>query len=431
MNRITVLGDYVCLVFFKDWLSFVEIAKLETSFSKFDKLMVYDRIAQHIVDCGLSLKFYTLDSFWNWAFERGIKIKEVFLSKSKGITSLINYCDKYCDSIHKLHISNLEEELNLIVLDLIPRLKHLNEFLFTFRIEQGENIQHFIGAVVDHCPSITSLDLNSQWQLLDLHVHTLAASYPKLQSINLSRCLMIRDPAITELAEKCGQHLTALNISSNPHITDTALASISKHCVCLTQLDCNSCSALTLHGMETLIRTPTLQECLINLDFSYNYRTVTDASLIELSTHYTQLTRLHIAGSGNATDIGVIAICKSCRRLTDLNISDTEQLTFTAYYYILLYLVNLKALTFWNSQYQQEEGCEHVHVMMLAECFTFIQSVNFYELILIGHPATRESRVSYLTERFGLKITECGDLVVVAAAEQALAYLILQLLYLP
>eukprot|EP01126_Amoeba_proteus_P065275 TRINITY_DN9253_c0_g4_i2.p1 TRINITY_DN9253_c0_g4~~TRINITY_DN9253_c0_g4_i2.p1 ORF type:complete len:392 (+),score=57.12 TRINITY_DN9253_c0_g4_i2:347-1522(+) len=188
------------------------------------------------------------------------------------------------------------------------------------------------------------------------HIKTTSrVAFPYLASLNLSRCLLIKDSGITNLSRN-SPNLTKLVVASCQDITDQSVLELSSFCKKLANVDFSNCNRLTDISLSTLASS-CLQLRKCNL---YNCNLVTDATIEALTEFCPGLEHLNISCCGQLTDKSIEKIASCCPRLRHLWLEEcnitTEGLSH------LNICSNLKSLNLGYSK-----GLNDAVLVMLAE----------------------------------------------------------------
>jgi hypothetical protein len=149
--------------------------------------------------------------------------------------------------------------------------------------------------------------------------------FPRLTSMNLSRCDNITDVSVIEIAKGCPQ-LTSINLSSCGYITNTSVFEIAKGCSQLTSIDLSCCRNIT---DESVIEIAKGCSQLTSINLS-NCDNITDASIIEIAKGCSQLTSIKLSWCRNITDASIIEIAKGCSQLTSIDLNGCYKITDTS-----------------------------------------------------------------------------------------------------
>ena len=154
----------------------------------------------------------------------------------------------------------------------------------------GEYVtDNIVGAIVENCAGLTT--------------------------INLWGCESITDTAVIALAERCAS-LTTINLGFCHNITDAAVIALAERCAGLTEIDLGTCDqALAYHAA-------------LGLDTRSN---ITDAAVIALAEGCMGLTWINLGFCLNITNAAVIALAENCEYLTIIACFNTKKVTSTGY----------------------------------------------------------------------------------------------------
>jgi hypothetical protein len=129
-----------------------------------------------------------------------------------------------------------------------------------------------------------------------------------------SQVSQVSDEQVIYLTRGCLE-LESINFRNCKDITDASLAFISQNCPKITSIDTSMCYNLTDEGLIAIMNGCRNLQHLILSDCH-----ITDACLLSLSTLSPHLERLILCRCRRITDVGAVAIARSCPALTDLNL---------------------------------------------------------------------------------------------------------------
>jgi hypothetical protein len=139
-------------------------------------------------------------------------------------------------------------------------------------------------------------------------------------------CAALDDASIVVLSTLNQSSLTALNISSVPHLTSHTFRAVAR-CARLQALDLSMCRSITNDDLVEItagcrqLQTLYLQGC-VNID---------DTGLAAIAKYCVLLERLSVEFCYNVTDVGFSMIISHCQRLEHLNVKACNQLTAMAF----------------------------------------------------------------------------------------------------
>ena len=129
----------------------------------------------------------------------------------------------------------------------------------------------------------------------------------------------ITDYTLQSIAEHFTGRLQSLSLSYCWEISDAGLIAISEHCTNLKSLNLGDCCEITDASIIS-ISTHCTGLQFLNLEGCQ----ITDASIISISTHCTVLQSINLQGCHHITDASVFSISENCTGLKRLNVSLTK-----------------------------------------------------------------------------------------------------------
>ncbi|KAM6430142.1 uncharacterized protein PHA67_002258 isoform 3-T3 [Liasis olivaceus] len=161
------------------------------------------------------------------------------------------------------------------------------------------------------------------------------AGLPKLKSLNVAFCSLLRDSTVLSLAQALSKNLRVLDLSSCVSLSNRSIQAIASNLLCLTVLRLAWCKELTdwgLLGIEEpreececareVISFPELRHLSLSL-----VPNITDLSLLAIAHNCRSLEHLSLSHCTNLTDRGFAEAAGSLCRLQHLNLSGCNQLT--------------------------------------------------------------------------------------------------------
>lgn len=158
-----------------------------------------------------------------------------------------------------------------------------------------------------HCPCLSSLDL-SHTHVSTVAVIAVAKKCSSLTSLNLSRCVNIRDDALVALAQFCPT-LCNLSLKHCPHITYGGVISVLHNCLALTTLNLRNCDGVS--GAGYLPRGDSPQSSLTALNLC-DCQSISAAAVHSLVSECPLLCTLDLSGCDLITDQAVVALSLKC-----------------------------------------------------------------------------------------------------------------------
>ncbi|KAF3773319.1 F-box protein [Nymphaea thermarum] len=153
------------------------------------------------------------------------------------------------------------------------------------------------------------------WNVTDKSLQLIANTYQEMKVLNLTRCTKITDQGLQQISLKCSS-LESLNLYALSSLTDRAY----KKFALLSQLRClDLCGAQNLSD-EGLC---SIAECrgLVSLNLTWCVR-ITDIGVLALARSCTSLEFLSVFGVLGVTDLSLEALSKSCScTLTTLDVN--------------------------------------------------------------------------------------------------------------
>ncbi|KAM3578452.1 hypothetical protein VKS41_009043 [Umbelopsis sp. WA50703] len=198
-----------------------------------------------------------------------------------------------------LDISGLDSVKNhtlQAVASSCPLLRNLN--VAWCRNINGEGIN----AIAQGCKLLEHLKMNGCSRLDDATMSAIGENLPNLKRLCLASCSDLKDRALLAFLESSHGHLTHLNISNCPKITDAVIYVVTDKCSMLTHLEMAGCSLVTDDGLSHLVSH---LDDIVNLDLEDLFQ-ITDTSIREIAHHQKYLRRLCVSGCVQITDSAVI-----------------------------------------------------------------------------------------------------------------------------
>uniref|UniRef100_A0A0C9SAM7 TSA: Wollemia nobilis Ref_Wollemi_Transcript_2419_1722 transcribed RNA sequence n=1 Tax=Wollemia nobilis TaxID=56998 RepID=A0A0C9SAM7_9CONI len=209
------------------------------------------------------------------------------------------------DGVQELSLSWCKQNMNNLVLSIIPRFTHLQSL--NLRQNQHQLNDHAVEMVAKFCHDLRVLDLSNSTQLTDKSLEALAHGCNQLEKLNISGCNAINDSALILLAEKCNKLRHVYLCGCHRAVTDRALLALAHNCCRLQCLNLGWCEKVTDVGVTGLaqwcpdLRAVDLCGCVL----------ITDQSIIALAENCPHLRSLGLYYCQNITDIAMYSLACS------------------------------------------------------------------------------------------------------------------------
>lgn len=149
-----------------------------------------------------------------------------------------------------------------------------------------------------------------------------AAKCHKLLSLDVSRCPLIQDRALVNLAHGC-KRLQFLSVAKNERVTDSGVVALAKGCATLKILDVSDCQSIGDRAFRSLghrcHRLTTLLAPRAGL--------LQDLSIRSLAQGCPALTCLDVAGAQHLSESVFGELCSGARGMRHLNVTGCEEVT--------------------------------------------------------------------------------------------------------
>ena len=302
----------------------------------------------------------------------------------------IKHLAKYCRQLKSLYLTSCFEKFEYSCLTDVTKFCHFPE-------DAG-------------FPMLTDLDLSSS------HFHDVWLTfpvtknyYPSLTSLNLDRCIGLKDSSLAELSSHCP--MLKILYLRRFEFRGYGLEYISG-CRELQELYLQDCLHLPLWANQNPHHNPSLhllyQGCTklttLSLQYSnrekifhrflcYNHQFVTDESLQVLSDNCTQLTALDLSGCQRITDAGLNSLSK-CQMLRRLNLDGCNEITG-------------------NGLFSLSLGCKNLEILSLASCAIVDDALQYLVYPPTGNGSTLQKldlHDSYVSAEGILALGRCTQL---------------------
>lgn len=309
------------------WLSLIEISKLDRSISHFQlRKKFLDIISSDATDYdGTEVGAFVETSFFGWLYYRNISVKVIKtgVQRPKGVLGFyLNDKEKVCCKVRQLDLSSgaLLTDVDIPVLvSRCPLLEH-------FQLCEGSpkmNVfnSEVMEALTVHSKRLKIFELMNNRVVDKSNLHILLKGCPTLREVSFQFCYGVDDECLKLVGEHCKQLLRFTN-RPNDNITDTGLTAIARNCSHLIGFYLFGCSAAVNEGIKEVGRhCPHLQEITLCATL------ITDDVLHSLAATCLQLRVLLIPSCHQITAEGVMAIAKGCKRLRSIDIRGCSKLT--------------------------------------------------------------------------------------------------------
>jgi hypothetical protein len=252
------------------------------------------------------------------------------------ITNAFQHCLKFVHTIVSTRLHEDMVESIVSILCFAVNLRSIN-FIDMNAISVSANKKLINGLLNNLTPScLIEMNFQGCHKLTDLHVIQLSEKFSFLEKVDFSKCILLTDKAICSVSKRC-RNLSHLNVSMLVNLTDKSITVLASHSFHLTKL--------ILGGDQTKFSS----DCLIALfqDRSSSLLELNIAGIVSsrlvnvVGKSCSELTCLNVSGSLMVMDDAIISLCVGCSKLTELDVSDLDNLQFHS---VKLILVSLKLL---------------------------------------------------------------------------------------
>jgi len=143
-----------------------------------------------------------------------------------------------------------------------------------------------------------------------------------LQSLDLSDCKRMRDPALNSISKSC-HNIICLSVARCEQITDRGILELSQGCPKLRMLNCNFVVLLTNKALKALganchhLRSVRFDRCIY----------INDNGAEALANGCRMIESVSFAGCDKISEAGVCAIAGSCPNLVQMNLNGLSRVT--------------------------------------------------------------------------------------------------------
>jgi hypothetical protein len=356
MSLLTQFPKYIFLKFLTEWLTVDSIVFVDTSCCNVEErrsLLLYLKTLRYIQN-NSSLS----PSSFPWIFDKFSELLEIcsfdckVIGNARFVSKKLHHkrknkvafktCIKFARSLALVHINDevismMNDALKFGCVQSIL-CSDFHEITDTLRFKFIDGLR-----CVSH-PKLTSVDFSYCEVLCDTMVDAMCSA-SRLVKINFCGCTTLTDNSTISIAEKC-LDLQVLDISRNDKITEISLHALvrcSRHLTCITfGRVCQQ--NFTNFSDASLIRFFShFAASLVKVGMVY---VVSNAAVVSIGTHCVNITALTVRGSLIIVDSTFVALCSNCFNLTELDISDVNNLNLTTVKLILCKLTNLSNFSF-------------------------------------------------------------------------------------
>ncbi|GKD21332.1 F-box/LRR-repeat protein 4 [Tanacetum coccineum] len=165
------------------------------------------------------------------------------------------------------------------------------EKLASLLIYDGGNKEGLLSFIRETSCDLKKLDLRLPLDLVDTHLSEIGAKFRKLRVLRLHSCSMVT-----------GEGLKGLGLALSDHLEELSLT---------------NCDVIKRQSGVLVDLAQSLRKIKV-LDLSYNHMLV-DKEFVSMISSYGDLRGLKVRGCGRLTDVSLIALCRSCKRLESLD----------------------------------------------------------------------------------------------------------------
>ncbi|PWA38544.1 RNI-like superfamily protein [Artemisia annua] len=167
-----------------------------------------------------------------------------------------------------------------------------SENLSSLLIYDGGNKEGLLHFIREARCELRELDLRLPLDLVDAHLSEIGARFRKLRVLRLQSCSMVTGEGIRGLGLGLSDHLEELSLTN--------------------------CDVIKRQSGVLVDLAQSLRRIKV-LDLSYNHMLV-DKEFVSMISSYGDLRELKVRGCGRLTDVSLIALCRSCKRLESVDI---------------------------------------------------------------------------------------------------------------
>jgi hypothetical protein len=221
------------------------------------------------------------------------------------------------------------------------------------------------------------IEMNFQgcYRFLDLHVEQLCKKFPFLENINVCKCIKLTDKAVCSMSKHC-LNLSRLNLSMLVKLTDKSILVLIGSSLHLT--------SLVLGGDQTNFSSDCLntlfehqKSSLLAIDIA---GIVSSRMVKKVGETCSELTFLNVSGSLMVMDEAICSICTGCLKITQLDVSDLDNLQIHSVKLILSSLKLLRNFKFARIYGELYQGI----YCLLSQKFESFSTINTHHDQVVG-----------------------------------------------
>ncbi|KAI3713238.1 hypothetical protein L1987_71812 [Smallanthus sonchifolius] len=198
----------------------------------------------------------------------------------------------FIKGLKNLHEIELKICRSIIALILLKLAENRCDALSSLLIYDGGNKESLLHFIRETRCNLQKLDLRLPLDLDDSHLFEIGAKFNQLRVLRLQSCTMIT-----------GEGLKTLGLALSDNLEELALT---------------NCDVMKRQNGFLVELAQNLQNIKI-LDLSYNH-TLLDKEFALMISSYRDLRKLKLRGCSRLTDVSLISLCKSCKRLKSIDL---------------------------------------------------------------------------------------------------------------
>jgi hypothetical protein len=250
---------------------------------------------------------------------------------------------------------------------------------------------NYLSKVAEYCGNLKKFTVRNF--LISPAFVTVVNMNKHLHNVDLARSTLPDSTFVDFLS--LGDKLTSLNLSNQRHVTDSTFKLLSS-CISMTTLNVEYCEQMTL---DTILLILTESVFITDLNVNGCMNIIGDRLMVFISQNLSQMKALYMGNSGliradklnvGITDAGITALCRGCRDLEILDVSNSKSLSIVGIKCIVEHLRKLHKVICFNL-IQLNQNCL-LSVMSIG--FKEIEVLNLCKMKIEGKPNLDQSFVN-------------------------------------
>jgi hypothetical protein len=388
---IYVLGKYIVLSLFKEWITLDALALLDTSFCSttsrplflsFMSSVSFDGFKSHnniwpktyLHFDGLPVLDRCTPNLLSWLKIREVSVTSIFLT-DKWLTQASDCID--WSSVENLFVVIKDRDLCIVLIKILTQCVNLTSIHLECKrwgFICNDHVDILVTIIAMSCPKLVICCIYGV-PITSSVVILLSQKCPNLEKVNLGRSLS--DSGVDALVKNC---LRVKQLSlANSRVTSLALEHLTLRRCQINAINLTDCGGHSDGPLMGLLEAH--ESKFESIILGYNDILNTPRLLGCIAITQRNLTSLDFSFSMETTDDDMLILCSNCKLLTTLNISSNRLLTPVSGVVIANWLTRLRCVHFRQGRSYRTKGM----MFFISKRFKSFHTLE-YDSVVVGIP---------------------------------------------